>query len=894
MKKVFLVIVCSLFLGLMSAGSSAENVDPGQGAVQLSSDVPKKEAEADNLLHNAESFLKEGKIKEAQDLVEKVKKSNLKDAIPKANSLEAKISTASREAEANASLKIARLYLDASQPKEALDYAEKAIKSNPNILIKEKDLIISILKQKVNENNQKLLALMKAGESSCKTGEYDKAIEKANEVLSGPLTDATIRQQAESLLTKAVDEKNKNSERLQSFELNVAKRLTKQKDFDKASEKIIKDIIPKIKGDEAFNEAEEAWTETQPNFWHKLSIEIITYLKWPIIGTILITIFCVLLKLARLVYKTLRGLSEKLQFLELNDETKLGVKDLFVAALYHWKVDKPSGTDGQLRLELPRNSSHLGPLPQEKLYPALAMLPTIGSIPVGDLGKTITFMGKWFAYCPPWLSATFVKDDKGQIVAQVTLERENGKVALLSIWPEQAQPVFGEQIKDAHAGAEPPAPGQPPPTPQNTDIAKAVKRGAESLAFKILYLLADENATVDEADAFDQLRNGMGLLNRYIDGDNFDDLKKSRNIFQNVREKWPRLLPAYLYEGLAMGLLEDHDEAARNFEFVKQQAQLEGDEGLRQRAAYNEAWAHLQKYTYEEVVKSLSLLEDLIGPIDDHTFDNSPLKAKAYADEAFAIACQPLFWRKVLPKLLLTESTAFDETYLPENESPAFDESYLPELKYGYWLTELQQQIHTITNALDDLLEEIDKYLLDVAITGRGLCIYIYKLKKFFKKHLKKGRSFPDWNRSHYRRLQWGKHNAQGQFYLNCVIGILAGGQFPSLDIFDKQDFLDKAMREFQQCEFLLPSRVETLADIGTLFLYQGHYEEARNYLVKAKNWNNWYEYAFYRLAQTWEKQNNFDKVVETLNEFKESQRPPRIEEFKEMYEKYNIYPTLG
>jgi hypothetical protein len=97
----------------------------------------------------------------------------------------------------------------------------------------------------------------------------------------------------------------------------------------------------------------------------------------------------------------------------------------------------------------------------------------------------------------------------------------------------------------------------------------------------------------------------------------------------------------------------------------------------------------------------------------------------------------------------------------------------------------------------------------------------------------------------------------------------------------------------------LLPAGVETLSNIGTLYLMRGDAGDlplARQYLQRAIALNPHYEYAYLRLAQSWEQEQWRERVIETLKSWP---LPPQIGIFQDMFAKYFVqpkfeYPTDG
>jgi hypothetical protein len=89
----------------------------------------------------------------------------------------------------------------------------------------------------------------------------------------------------------------------------------------------------------------------------------------------------------------------------------------------------------------------------------------------------------------------------------------------------------------------------------------------------------------------------------------------------------------------------------------------------------------------------------------------------------------------------------------------------------------------------------------------------------------------------------------------------------------------------------LLPAGVETLSNIGTLYLARdepGDLPAARQYLQRAIALNPHYEYAYYRLAQSWEREQWREKVIDTLKSWP---LPPQIASFRSMFSKYFVEP---
>ena len=114
--------------------------------------------------------------------------------------------------------------------------------------------------------------------------------------------------------------------------------------------------------------------------------------------------------------------------------------------------------------------------------------------------------------------------------------------------------------------------------------------------------------------------------------------------------------------------------------------------------------------------------------------------------------------------------------------------------------------------------------------------------------------------------------------------------ELQKLDDFRKA-CLGEAENLFLQSAKLFPAGVEALTNLATVASELGKFSQARGYAREAIALNPRYEYAYYRLAETWRKQNRPDKVVEVLQMFK-NQRTPRIGEFLEMYKEHYVRPA--
>jgi tetratricopeptide (TPR) repeat protein len=81
---------------------------------------------------------------------------------------------------------------------------------------------------------------------------------------------------------------------------------------------------------------------------------------------------------------------------------------------------------------------------------------------------------------------------------------------------------------------------------------------------------------------------------------------------------------------------------------------------------------------------------------------------------------------------------------------------------------------------------------------------------------------------------------------------------------------------------------VETLTNLGTVLIDLKRYDEARDYLRRANELNPNYEYAYFRMAESWDRRGRVDEVVKVLRSFAKG-RTPRISGFDNLYQKYAV-----
>lgn len=370
----------------------------------------------------------------------------------------------------------------------------------------------------------------------------------------------------------------------------------------------------------------------------------------------------------------------------------------------------------------------------------------------------------------------------------------------------------------------------------------AARIAAEKAAFKMYYLIAIPRADEAAADSAENLRDGLAFLQSYVDGQDATKLIQALEKFQAVRTALPDLWDAYLYEGITLDLLERHDDAILRFDYVERNTK---DTVLKQKAQYNRAVALLRKYRPDDLQRAYVLFEEVSQePID---LLQEPIKTLAKVGKANALAHYLIFWDVIFAGRQAT------------NDNERLD-----------WKRQYGSQVEGLVDGVEAIASELAGYegIIDRCNTD-----------------LKSGSKWDDKAR---RQLEWGRLDAVGNAHLNFAMGFCQSpwqaelGDAESL----RQKHLDVALENFRRSEMVLPPGVETLSNVATTYIYLERYGDARNYLNQAIHMNPNYEYAYYRMAQSWDRGNRPLKAIEVLNQYKV---PLRIQGFKELFQKYNI-----
>jgi tetratricopeptide (TPR) repeat protein len=362
---------------------------------------------------------------------------------------------------------------------------------------------------------------------------------------------------------------------------------------------------------------------------------------------------------------------------------------------------------------------------------------------------------------------------------------------------------------------------------------------AEGAALKMFYLLANPNATEREADTALAMREGLVLLNRYAAGQNGSTLSQALSKFELFRGSQPgsrEALEACLYEGVTLDLLERHDEALVRFAYVRES--VPATDNLHDRAVYNEAVAYMRKYRPEALEKAKELFEQVAGANADIL--NEPIKILARAGAANAVAHFFIFWQRLIHK------------------RKSQDDAELRDWKLADW------------SRLKSWIDLIDKETKEL------------KLKVLEIKQAKTSK----WDQLALCQLEWAISNACGNMNLNLATGFLDAPEPTNFPSTERETKLQEALKSFQKCEMILAPGVETLSNCATSLVFLGRYDQARAYAQRAIALNPDYQYAYYRLAQSWDRENRPDKVVSVLKDY---QQKVVIGEFEQLFHKYNV-----
>lgn len=638
--------------------------------------------------------------------------------------------------------------------------------------------------------------------------------------------DPQIRTEAESLWKSVLAEKQRDgkatadqSNETQLALLEESERLTDEEKFDAAAA-LAQKVLSETKDPQVGSRARMALAHAHPTGLGQATNTI-----WNHYGPV-VWIIADLILLGLIVYGLYRVVLSRRQksadqhraewlVFGVDDTTNLGVAQLVINLMDRWRERTAPVSAGLLKLE----TLSLPSVPQFDLPPVtLGLGPAIEAldlqihgIKVGAIAKAWRSAQRWFDEARPWIAGIAFLTDS-QVVLRLTAHNAGGRRSV-SVSANKAQGMDG------------------------------VATAAEAVTYKMYYLIATQSTTSD-AEISERLRGGLDLLGQYVSRKNSEVLRQAYEVFQAIRSERPAFDEVYLYEGIALDLMERHDDAISRFHYLAQ-PQNTDDANLRERASYNEAISRFRKYRSDELLRAIEILDAIVGAQPDlDQLTASPIKALALAAKANCIAHKPIFWQH-----LLFNGRSTDQAEIARRKGEARD-------AVNTWVAEVS---------------DITAILADV--------------------HQRAPNSKP-WDVLAKRQLKWAIANAQGNIHLNYAMHFLAPPAIPGVEQQAelRNQSLEQAYGAFRDCEILLPPGVETLTNLATALWSLSKTADARSYAQRAIDLNPSYEYAYYRLAQAWEADKRGDKVIEVLKQFPKT---PQIPAFLELYRSYYVQPPL-
>jgi tetratricopeptide (TPR) repeat protein len=668
-----------------------------------------------------------------------------------------------------------------------------------------------------------LATKLQLAEAARSAGLLDDAKSKLEDILK---TDPEYPE-ANTLLAEVLAAKGRLIRQREQMQLDAAEWELKTGNTEKAIE-LSQKVMDSTNDPEIGQRARKIHDAARPTGLRQFWIVLVpTWVGSLLVGLLVVAALWCLLLVMRASYGFLyrrfrrwRGAGLTWRVRSISDSTPFGADSLVMSAFSKLSKASPEPVSaGLLKLEaliLP---------PPHLLLPAGGQLAIdlagaveklqlkVAGVEVGALARFLQQLGQWFrSGLPSEPNVSGMAFLSGatptEVTVRLTMYSPDGSIATVSA---------------AVAGA----PG-----------LDAAQSAAERAAEKMYYLLAEEVATETNVVTADAIVEGLSFLRRYVNGEKDGMLEKALEKFGALRAARPEFLEACLYEGIALDLLERHDEAIERFNYVQEDTQA--TDPLHDKAIYNQAVAHMRKYRPEDLERAVQLFQQVSGT--DQDILTKPIKLLARAGRANAIAHYPIFWQRLL-----------------HGRKPNDDE------ECRAWKRKDRPQVF-------GWLEEVKR-------VGTGLRQDLQTI------HAAPG---PGWDSTAMRQLDWAISNAVGNAHLNVATGFLEAPRPPEFDDMTKkqEEFLREARHEFQRCEMLLTPGVETLTNLSTTLLYLNRFNEARAYAERAIELNKNYQYAFYRLAQSWDREGRGDKTKEVLLNYRE---PVWIREFKDLFKKYEV-----
>lgn len=634
---------------------------------------------------------------------------------------------------------------------------------------------------------------------------------------------------------KQAEETAQKKKRKHLTQLQIARRVSKDGSH-KEADATIATVLSETDDDQVIKKANEILEDNHPSTRNQLGLSQQTLFKiaaWWIdivLGILALIALYLLLRFARYVWSRAHRGTWRVD--SITDSNNSGLADAVVESLGNlstvseWSTAVPPVTSGLLKLErlqLPSPKLDLTPTPLDLSVALQDLNLEFGGISLKGIAGAGEGIRGWFnATCP-------------SIKGKITQSTSGLTVRLTSLGPGGRDNTVTVAVAGTTSTS---ALGGTALTFRQEDIRNV----AEAASYQILYLISKEGSTVIEAEAADKLREGLNLLGQSIYDQKPEQLELAYDAFRLARTRCADLFEAYLYEGIALDLLQQHDEAIERFKYLEDVKRV-ADTGLREKAAYNRAISLFRKYKYSDAKKAASILEGLIA--------NSQIKSMARAARASIISQYPMYWREQLA----SGDQAADVLRSKKDRHP-----------------EMLKLINEVT--IDK--EHVERELADA-----------------------KRSRWAEPNKAHQRtedlQLEWAIKSAWGNLHLNSAIYFFAEPYADELWKTKHQEYLRTAYNAFQECAMLITPGIEILTNLARVCLELDRIQQGCSYLEQAITLNPSYEYAYYRLARVREERKEMPQLLSVLRRC-EQNVTPAIAGFTELFRRYDsqLHPPIA
>ncbi|MCU1265563.1 MAG: hypothetical protein JWM21_1881 [Acidobacteria bacterium] len=645
------------------------------------------------------------------------------------------------------------------------------------------------------------------------------------------------------------EEKAERIKKKQMAQLYQAKQWSTAGLYDKAST-TVSDVLKETDDPDVVKEARAIMEQNvpkAPSWLDKIGLSkatLFTFAAWWVDAVVGIAALYGFLKMVQFLWS--KPKRHKWRVGAIAEGTTLGLADVIVQSLSKWSGKTPAVTSGLLKLErLQLSASPRLELPETELDLADALKSvalTFGGVSLSGIANAGKGLRGWLNATRPSINGKAIQSGSELCVILTSRDSKGTTNTVTASVPATATSSLGALIFNL------------------ADI----KSVAESASYKMFYLISKKESTVIEAEAVNKLREGMNLLSQYIYGQNPGQLETAYLAFRQARTMQADLYEAYLYEGITLDLMLQHDEAIKRFEYLEEKLKETGTKSvetgknsevpsvdeeyhrsLRLKATYNKAISLFRKYKYAATKDAAHVLESLIPNNEKlpntEKLPESKLGSMALAARATVIAQYPKYWQEELCGDRSKDVKEVLGRKLRQGNAA----------KVESWIKDVQGQTANLTELLARI--KVD----------------------------------PSWEESEKQQLAWAIKNALGSVYLNCATYFFAEPYEGDGWKDRRTEFLTHAYDAFQECAMLITPGIEILTNLAKVSLELDRVQQGCNYLQQAIEMNSTYEYAYYRQAKAWEEKGQTAKVLKILKSFPANGNPV-IERFIELFCKYD------